>query len=139
MWNVIQVWQTGNDLAEQQAITYMQKAWTWMHRDILEALLLEGKDASELPGIVLSADKYQTIYAAIYHALKKLTHPQGTPAEARQIQTRYVIQAVKQMLPQTDILQLYNVQLACCPLRTALRYRCSQPVYLCPHIYRSGW
>lgn len=109
VWDLLQGWQTDSDRTEQQANVHITESIDLdTHRNILESLLLEGKVAHELLGIVMSADKHHTIFAVIHWVNKKLTHPDSAPAAAKQAQQRFTIPAVSEMISQTALLTLYR-------------------------------
>lgn len=82
--NLIEGWQTDNDLAEMQAISQVtQKRSLVEHRNLLESLLLQHKPALAFRGVtVITADKFHTITAALKFAKRKLRFPDGTPTAA---------------------------------------------------------
>lgn len=93
-----------------QAVSQVTQSLTLdQHRDLLESLLLQHKTPSELKGItVITADREHTIKAAVHYAEKKLQFPEGTSLSAKQSQRRLCSLAIKHMLLQTDLLQLYK-------------------------------
>lgn len=93
-----------------QAVSQFTQGLTLnQHRDLLESLLLQHKSSSELKDItVITADREHTIHAAVQYAQEKLQFPEGTSLSAKQSQRRLCTLAIKHMLQQTDLLQLYK-------------------------------